>query len=180
MTTNDDATRFLVEHHDTIRRAAQYNAQGGLDADDLEQEIALRVITRLSSYDPTRGGPGTWIRWQARDARAKAVRRRRRALREIPASGTVLDGGCAWLDSFPDPQAGVRTERHAEIALLVQRADAGQKQALLVVAQGLSQKESQVYTGVTRQALGKRLNKLRRKLDGDEDRTGAREVPGAA
>lgn len=66
-------------------------------ADELTQEVLLRVWRKAPSYDPVRAAPSTWVFTIARNARIDALRRTSRATPEpddpvwVPAAAEAPD-----------------------------------------------------------------------------------------
>jgi RNA polymerase sigma-70 factor, ECF subfamily len=116
------------------------------DAEDVLQEVFLRVWQRADTYNPTFGSPTSWL---VRIARNRAIDRlRSRRAREAPAAAF---GSPAVVDPVDNPQpAGdpiVRSERERAIARALGRLDQDQRTLI----------EQAFFLGYTHAELAERL-----------------------
>lgn len=75
MTPNELLTAAWPAVDFACRRAARRSPR--LDADDLAQTAAVRVLAKARRYDPGRGTPGTWGRRVAERVAMQSLRRHR-------------------------------------------------------------------------------------------------------
>lgn len=146
---------FVKEHLPYIRRIAWRFARGGRQ-DDFVQELVLSIANGLDRYDPALSAPRTWIWWQARELKSKRLvhARRRRNETAIEAETGV-------------PEMLIVQPKHETAARLQQaweHADMGQREAMVIVAEGLTYDEVKKLYGVSHQAMQSRLKTLGRKL----------------
>ena len=119
--------------------AGRYARRHGLDADDVYQAAALRVLSAAGRYDPAKGRPTTWAAWQILHAASCLLRERERfgraALRPpeilaaVPTRAVAddppyLDHLARALECLTERQRQVLELRHADRHTL---AEVGEK-----------------------------------------------------
>jgi RNA polymerase sigma factor (sigma-70 family) len=161
----DDATRALVR-----AKARQIVRGAGFvptDADDLEQDIAVHVWTRLERYDRSKADRAVFVRMLVGHAAATALRdRTRRVRRAPPALARALWDGDAHAEPV-DPRAA---RREAATALALDVADVldALPRKLRRVAEALkthSVAAAARHLGVSRAAVYATLKELRRAFE---------------
>jgi RNA polymerase sigma-70 factor (ECF subfamily) len=113
----------VVERNDLLLSVWRYAAavafalarRYSLDARDLAQDLAVRVLEEADRFDPARGTPTAWVRLQAWRVVGDRLRRAGRVASIDPAT-------LAELTPVPDPTAEVDA---ADLAGFVRRAIAG-------------------------------------------------------
>ncbi len=140
-------------------------------AEEVSQDVFLRLWTKPELYDPTRGELRRWLLSVAHHAAIDGLRGRRGTAR-------AHDGGSAPLDGLAEPgidpaESAWRHLRAETVRAALTLLPAAQREAVeLVYYRGLSQSEVAEHTGQplgtvkTRIRLG--LNKLKQALEGIE------------
>ena len=145
------AERFAAAHYDDVFRYCLRHVGSREDAQDLTQEVFLRVVRSGGSY-VDRGKPLAYLYTIARNACADFHRTRRAATVEIQ-------------EDVPDP-AGERAVDEVGMADLLARLDEGEQEAVaLAYDQGLGVVEVAQVMGVSRFAVRRTIRRALAKLE---------------
>ena len=74
------------------------------EAQDVTQEILIKLITRLSSYDPERGAFRTWLYRVVANHVLTMKKARREEPFSSPRTGTTRRGSASWTAGTPRPE----------------------------------------------------------------------------
>ena len=134
-------------------------------AEDLLQEVFLRVWQRAHAFDDTLGTVRVWLHSIAHNLALNELRsRRRRPQAHGRAANTELDadGSAGLVDAGSAPAADAWCAvRDAELAEALDQLPAGQRAVLLLYAEGFSQSEIATRLG---EPLGTIKSRMRRAL----------------
>ena len=145
------AERFAAEHYDAVFRYCLRHAASKEDAQDLTQEVFLRVVRSAAPYEE-RGKPLAYLYTVARHVCADFHRTRRAAWVEIG-------------EDVPDP-AGQRGTDAIDLADLIARLEADEREVVaLRYDQGLSVADIAQIMGVSRFAVHRTTKRALAKLE---------------
>jgi len=170
---------FVVEHANSIRRyCATQSRDHRVPIEDLVQEASIDIAAHHGSYDPERGSPSAWI-WHR--VRRKWGRLAARYVREShAASGGLRDddprigGDRARSGRRSTPSGGVADlptttipRQHVAVMLIevVRHATPKEIEAIDEIAAGWTEGEVLERRGVTRNAMKRRIGRLRARID---------------
>lgn len=143
-------TQLFMHYAPLIKRFCQSNATGSMPAemaDDLVQEVMLKVWIRAPSFDATKAGASTWVYTVMRNCRIDIFRHHQR--HHVPLALIDVDEIC---DESSDYQPYTRLQQSRNLDLLNQfclRLPREQRRVLQqVFMQGKSYREIAVDTGV--------------------------------
>lgn len=154
-----------------VRIFAAHQLGEEAEAEDIAQEVFVRVWTHAARYDPAKGGVSTWI-WRIA-ANLCADRRRRRAVRRILGLETVAEDALPETDQ-PEAERIIagRQDLYRLRAALRQLPDR-QRQAILMRSVGeLGTAEIAAALGIGTGAAEQLLVRARaglRRMMGDEE-----------
>ena len=145
------AERFASAHYDDVFRYCLRHVGSKEDAQDLTQEVFLRIVRSGGSY-VDRGKPLAYLYTVARNVCADFHRTRRAATVEID-------------ESVPDP-AGERASDRIGMTDLLARLDEGERETVdLAYGQGLGMIEIAEAMGVSRFAVRRTMKRALAKLE---------------
>jgi len=154
-----DAFAHLVgRHYDGIYRLAYRWCHSLADAQDIAQEVCLKLAARIGSFDG-RSAFSTWLYRivinTAKDFSRRAGTRQRHEA--AFAQNQVADA--------PGPEAAQDADPHAPLQRALDRLPEKQKSAvLLVLGQGLSHREAAQVLGCFEATVSWRIHQARKKL----------------
>jgi len=168
---NGDKRAFAELFEYFAPRVKGFLMKGGAsdaDADDLAQEVMVKVFKKAKLFDNSRASAATWIFAIARNARIDAIRR---------ATKPDLDPDEPMLTPEEAPRADVvceLKERDARIKEAVRRLPAEQREAMMLhfyadephsaIAERL-----ELPLGTVKSRLRLAIEKVRRELDFDDE-----------
>jgi RNA polymerase sigma-70 factor, ECF subfamily len=161
-----EALGALYDRHARIVFAVLIRIVGDRDsAEDLLQEVFLRVWQHAHDFDDTRGTVRVWLHSIAHNLALNELRRRRRRphVHQRP-TGAEPDSGneAEHVDTGSDPAVDAwYAVRDAELAQALDQLPAGQRAVLLLYAEGFSQ--SQIAEQLD-EPLGTIKSRMRRAL----------------
>jgi RNA polymerase sigma-70 factor (ECF subfamily) len=142
---------------------------GRNDADEIVQEVFLRLWQRAGQFDPSRGSFAAWFMTIARHRVFDELKRRRNAV-------VVAEAVDDLLESIPDPgasldeRASLAERRRAVLAAVRQLPDEQRRALVLAYFGGLSQSaiadSLDVPLGTVKKRLRLAVDKLRASLSG--------------
>lgn len=155
----DEALAALVSQRDVVAFSVLYerysqsvyafaaHTLGAKDAEEVVQEVFLRLWQRASQFDPARGSFGAWFMAAARHRIVDDLRRRnnQKALGAADEIERVLMRAIDPLANVE--QEAVLRERNAEVLLAVRELPLEQRQALLLA----------YFAGLTQSAIAEHL-----------------------
>lgn len=152
-------------------------------AEDMTQEVFLRLWRRPRLYDPSRGRFVSWLMSVARNRAIDEQRRRSRRLREEDADAEAIDS-VQSSDRFDDP-AAVATlgDERAAVRAAVEQLPPAQRQVIeLAYFAGLTQAEIAAETetplGTVKTRVRLAMRKLRDAMEQMRTPPPIREAPG--
>jgi RNA polymerase sigma-70 factor (ECF subfamily) len=156
-------------HHRLVYGVACRILGDGHEAEDILQEVFLRVWERADSYDPSRGSAAAWLCVQTRSRCLDRLRQRGRR-REQPMDGNQLENRAPYGADGVDPSQGRLLAEALKALPEEQRATIE-----TVYFKGLTQVETaqahQVPLGTVKGRLRLAMEKLARTLGGAESGT---------
>lgn len=151
---------IYTTHHALVLKQARWLV-GLEDADDLAQQVWLRVFLRLSTF---RGEakPSTWLYLITRRL---AFDRHRLAQRRPWGYGVPIEAVYERATSHPSPeQLVIRREQRRRLTARVRRLSRQDREVLRGVLRGEPRRETAARLGILEQALKSRLHRARRRL----------------
>lgn len=151
------AFRHLLERHYALLYRVAYRFLGNAaEAEDVAQEIALALASRIASFDG-RARLSTWLYQVTVNACRDHLRRRASIARMQSAFADVAEARAAdWADSG---------ERLRWLYRAVDALDPGLKEtALLVLAEELSHAETGAVLGIKENTVSWRMHEVRKRL----------------
>ncbi|MBL8144994.1 MAG: sigma-70 family RNA polymerase sigma factor [Anaerolineae bacterium] len=148
----DEALMAQLRRHDEAALRALYQRYGGLvysiasrtlpesqDAEEVTQDVFLRLWKHAAAWDPARG---TLAAWLAATARHAAIDQYRRKQRREPAPGPLsMDEHTALWETLVTA-SGDDSDRQQRVAAMLQRLEAPQREAIvLAYFYGMAQSE---------------------------------------
>lgn len=157
-----DFTQAVEPHFDVLYRAAWRLTGNRADAEDLVQEVCLRVIPKLEDLLAA-DSPRAWLLSVQYRLFVDVKRRRQRSpVRLARAPAELADGVCADEPDL-DARADARVARR-ELARAWQRLDRNQQALLGLHAEGYNVTELAAITGISKNAVSARLHRARSRL----------------
>lgn len=159
-TANRERFEAIIEpHFSALYRTAFRLAQNREDAEDLVQDLCLRVLTELSNTEVVEH-PRAWLlRIQYRIFIDDTRRRSRSPVQRLPddadANGLLASDAPA-LDEITD---GIRQQQ--ELSEAWKRLERDQRALLALHAEGYSLDELQAIVGISKNAISARLHRAR-------------------
>jgi len=149
---DDVFVQWLDAHKTLIFKVVRAYAKGAIEADDLFQEVAIRVWRSIPSFQG-RSSPGTWIyrialntaiTWVNREGRqaTEPIESVQHLLIEKPANDERLN----WLYDQ------------------IHRMDSIDKSLALLLLDGFSYKEMAGLLGITETHVGVKINRIKKRL----------------
>ena len=152
MTPEDTFLALLKEHRGALLRIARQYAGVSGEEDDLYQEILSQVWKSLPSFKGTASG-GTWVYRVALNTaltwRRRVVRRERRVA-HLPPNETA-----------PPASRGEPRSQQAILEDFLSRLSGPDHSLLLLYMEGLSYKEIAEAMGLSENAVGVRLHRMK-------------------
>jgi RNA polymerase sigma-70 factor (ECF subfamily) len=159
-----EALGALYDRHAHVVFTLLLRIVGDRDAaEELLQEVFLRVWQHALAFDDTRGTLRGWLYGMAHNMALNELRRRRRRpqLQQSSASARHEDDA-GTVSTGPDPAIGAWCAlRDAELAYALDQLPPNQRAVLLLYAEGYSQSEIAVRLG---EPLGTIKSRMRRAL----------------
>jgi RNA polymerase sigma-70 factor (ECF subfamily) len=154
--------RLVEAAYPRVRRWAVVQVGNDADADDLTQDVLIKMIRSLDSYQGE-AAFGTWLYAMTRNA---ALDAHRRAARERRRVSDVRAAVSLTPDAPPSPDRGVqRHEARAALEAAFVRLPLRQREAFdLVELQGLTSVEAAELLGIEPVSVRAHLFKARRSL----------------
>jgi RNA polymerase sigma-70 factor, ECF subfamily len=158
------AWRDLVERHARRVFGVAYRFVGRVDeAEDLTQDVFVKVYQSLGRYQPAQGAFSSWVTTVARNQAIDHYRRRREEHRRTADSPELLEGMPAGGES-PEGQVE-RRERAQLVRRGVSHLPAELREALVLCdLKGLSYEEAAAALGVPLGTIKSRINRARLEL----------------
>ena len=170
-----EAWSFIIANADTIERfcGRVSTADTWLKGEDFHSEVVAELAANFHKWDRERSPTGSsWIWWQIRKVRLRIARKmdktpmplgegsgnqRDSRGRPVDAPASKIDRvtGSGPLDAF----------KTVQLKEALDSATDGQRDAALIVAEGLSGDEVKARFGVTRQSALNRMSRLKAKYD---------------
>jgi RNA polymerase sigma-70 factor, ECF subfamily len=161
---DEPAWHELVGRHTRRVFGIAYRFAGRVDeAEDLTQDVFVKVYQSLGRYEPAHGAFAGWITTVARNQAIDHYRRRREEHRRAAGSPELLEGLPAGGDS-PEGQAE-RGERAQLVRRGVRNLPSDLREALVLCdLKGLSYEEAATALGVPLGTVKSRINRARLEL----------------
>lgn len=102
---------FSARYRDVILRWCQQRGLQLASAEDMTQEIMLKLHARLSSYDADKGAFRSWLKTVVNNALADWARRNRRGVEPAAVGASDFQN---WLNNLADPRAVEELETEIE------------------------------------------------------------------
>lgn len=158
---SQDAWRALVERHLPRVLGVAVRVLGRRDeAEEIAQEVFLKVHERPTAYDPQRGSFGSWVTTVARNASLDRYRR----TREERTRGGALPASVASPDPSPGALVERREAREAVLAGLLSLPPELREPIVLCDLQGASYEDASEAMDVPLGTLKSRLHRARLEL----------------
>lgn len=137
---DESALRSLYQRYAGLVYSIAFRTlQNGEDAEEVTQDVFLRLWKQANLWDPKRGSLAAWLSTAARHAAIDLFRRKRR--REPDPGPLSLDEHPALWETLP-AGTGDDRERQRRVAAMVQRLEAPQREAIvLAYFYGMAQSE---------------------------------------
>jgi RNA polymerase sigma-70 factor (ECF subfamily) len=161
---DDAAWRELVERHTRRVFSMAYRFAGRVDeAEDLTQDVFMRVYQSLGRYDPAQGPFAGWLTTVARNQAIDHYRRRREARWRAVEPGEGLE---ALPSAEPGPEGQLaRRERAALVRRGVRSLPQDLREAVVLCdLRGLSYEEVSEALGIPIGTVKSRINRGRLEL----------------
>jgi RNA polymerase sigma-70 factor (ECF subfamily) len=158
------AWRDLVERHARRVFGIAYRFAGRVDeAEDLTQDVFVKVYQSLGRYEAAQGAFGSWVATVARNQAIDHYRRRREEHRRSTGTPELLEGMPAAGDG-PDSLVE-RRERAQLVRRGVRNLPADLREALVLCdLKGLSYEDAAAALGVPLGTVKSRINRARLEL----------------
>jgi len=153
--------RVIGPHFDALYRAAMRLTRCHADAEDLVQDVVLRAMPELARL-ATLDAPLAWLLRVQYRLFVDGVRHRRRSPVDSADGHAILAGAAS---EAPGPEQLTEAAlRQRQIARAWQQLPRGQRALLAMHAEGYSLGELEIMTGLSRNAIGVRLHRVRARL----------------
>lgn len=141
---DEGALRALYQRYAGLVYSIAYRTlQNGEDAEEVTQDVFLRLWKQAGAWDPARG---TLVAWLAATARHAAIDQFRRKQRRDPVPGLVSMDEHPALWEVLTTGTGEDEDRRRRVAAMVQRLEAPQREAILLAYfYGMAQSEIAEY-----------------------------------
>ncbi|QEL18330.1 RNA polymerase sigma factor [Limnoglobus roseus] len=112
-----DRDRLLLSVHNLVKMLVRQRVRDPERAEDVVQDVCLRILHTWSHWDKARGQASTWTKWQVRSVVARSGERaKRRAARYKSLTEKVTDG------LYADDGLPAEAVERAEVVALVREA----------------------------------------------------------
>jgi RNA polymerase sigma-70 factor (ECF subfamily) len=158
------AWRELVERHARRVFGVAYRFAGRVDeAEDLTQDVFVKVYQSLGRYEPAQGAFASWLTTVARNQAIDHYRRRREEHRRTTESPELLEAMPAGGES---PEGQVQRQERAQLVRRGVRNLPSELREALVLCdlRGLSYEEAAAALGVPLGTIKSRINRARLEL----------------